>query len=1081
MNKTKAAILSFIALLILTVSVLVSCGSTSGTSVDGAGTQIENSGLKFTLMDDGTYSVGLGRSLYSSTVVIPPSYNGRAVTAIADNGFADATDIQSITIPPTITKIGADAFKNCIGIEQVHISDLRAWCEVSIASVYSTPLYYSHALYVNGDLAKDIEIPEGTKHIGKYTFAYCTDLESIKLSDSVASIGDYAFASCAHLENIILGSSVRSIGIGAFNNALKVKYNKLGNVNYLGNESSPYLALVSINGAVQTGKYLKVDESTVVIASAAFEKCESLVSLELGKNIKSINSSAFSGCENLQNVYISDMAAWCSIDFGGYQSNPLYYADNLFLNKAPVTELNDSNLPKNVTRVAPYAFYNYESLTSVTLHGEITEIGAHAFAHCQNLAYINPGNATKTIGERAFDSCVKIKQINFGKATTNIGNYAFSSCTGLKEIILEGNIADIGKFAFSDCSNAKKLTLGSSVRSVGDGAFNACKRITEVNASDGVLSIGSRAFRDCSGIMSFTLPSTLLSIGDDAFVGCYKLFEVINFSNIYLEIGSSENGYVAKYAKTVHSQSTKIEQIDGFCFYSDGISHILLGTPQDTSVIVLPDSYNGEVYTICEYAFANNTEIKGVTITDGVYEIGNHSFEKCDNLNSVDMTNANALVSIGDFAFYMCEELTEISIGSSVVSVGKSAFEACKSLLSVRLGESTVSIGEDAFYKCIALSDIFVFDQVRSFGKNAFCDCTSIKNVELEDLAAWCAVTFDGYYANPLYYAKNLSLNDEITVILNIPEGVTGISPYAFYNFKGIISVSLPSTLTKIGDYAFYGNSRLAEVINLSSLEIIKGDRGNGNVAEYAISLHSSESKTSNRDDLIFLYESGKAYLLAYIGTQRTVVLPNAFDGGKYEIYTYAFANTGVQSITIPSSVTAIGNYAFFRAVGLTEIVIPGTVSSIGSYAFAEATNLKSVTVGAGVTDIGAFAFFGCSSLQSLNLDEGLLRIGSAAFFNCSNLTAVSIPSSVNQIGSFAFSACTDLKTIVFNDAKDWRYFDTMSQAEEIRNTLADNENIRMLWLSSKESDAIAELLKNDYLECFLVKMPAPPKQSDQA
>ena len=142
-----------------------------------------------------------------------------------------------------------------------------------------------------------------------------------------------------------------------------------------------------------------------------------------------------------------------------------------------------------------------------------------------------------------------------------------------------------------------------------------------------------------------------------------------------------------------------------------------------------------------------------------------------------------------------------------------------------------------------------------------------------------------------------------------------------------------------------------------------------------------------------------------------------SFDEFKYftgvtSIDDNAFSTSNIVSITIPNSVTSIGNYAFNGCSGLTSITIPNSVTSIGDYAFNNCSSLTSITIPNSVTSIGNYAFYGCSSLTSITIPNSVTSIGTSAFYGCSGLTSITIPDSVTSIGTSAFYGCSSLTSI---------------------------------------------------------------------
>ena len=151
-----------------------------------------------------------------------------------------------------------------------------------------------------------------------------------------------------------------------------------------------------------------------------------------------------------------------------------------------------------------------------------------------------------------------------------------------------------------------------------------------------------------------------------------------------------------------------------------------------------------------------------------------------------------------------------------------------------------------------------------------------------------------------------------------------------------------------------------------------------------------------------------------YNGKQVTEIEDRAFyvtDNSFSLTFPRLFGNR-IKSVTIPDSVTSIGDYAFCRCDNLTSITIPDSVISIGSDAFNDCDNLASVTIGSSVTSIGDDAFWNCGNLTSITIPDSVISIGSCAFSNCDNLASVTIGCSVTSIGSGAFSECCNLTSI---------------------------------------------------------------------
>ena len=187
--------------------------------------------------------------------------------------------------------------------------------------------------------------------------------------------------------------------------------------------------------------------------------------------------------------------------------------------------------------------------------------------------------------------------------------------------------------------------------------------------------------------------------------------------------------------------------------------------------------------------------------------------------------------------------------------------------------------------------------------------------------------------------------------------------------------------------------------------------------------------------------EDKTAIVIGYQDYPVDVIIPEyvEYKNEKYKVtkiryYALSCCNS-LTSITIPNSVTSIGNNAFYYCISLETITIPDSVTYIGYEAFYNCKNLKSVTIGNSVTHIikctfqfcssltsitignsvtkiGDTAFYGCKNLTSITIPDSVTKIGDSAFYNCENLTSITIPNSVKYIGNYAFQKCSSLTTI---------------------------------------------------------------------
>lgn len=253
---------------------------------------------------------------------------------------------------------------------------------------------------------------------------------------------------------------------------------------------------------------------------------------------------------------------------------------------------------------------------------------------------------------------------------------------------------------------------------------------------------------------------------------------------------------------------------------------------------------------------------------------------------------ASAHTEINGIYYNLTDKVAEVTSVPSGTSKYRGIIVIPETVVYGEMTYSVTSIGYQAFYECSNITSITIPNSVTSIGERAFWNCWGLTSVNISDIAAWCNIKFsvtNNYsinegsswfepYSNPLYYAKHLYINGEEVKDLFIPDSVTSIKGYAFYNCIGLTSVTIPNKLTSIGDGAFSGCS------GLTSADIPNS--------------------------------------VTYIGE-------------------YAFSGcSGLTSMVIPDNMTTIENYVFYNCSGLISVTIPNKVTSIGYYAFRGCNNL---------------------------------------------------------------------------------------------------------------------------------------------
>lgn len=1007
--------------------------------------------LSYKLIDgDTAYSVSKGPYGIGNLteITIPATYNGKPVTTIASGAFASCGTLVTINIPNTIEVINtgidgtsgaASCFQSCYRLKAVNIYDADA----------IEPKYYSvdGILYCNEFGVKDvrycpynktgvIKVAEGTNTISAGVFKN-TKAYEIQIPYTVSLIGTNAINSKSLLTVKFLDTpeGVTSVPLTiedkAFNgcSALTSITIPARVTEFTAQKIVGCTALTSIDVRGEGGLYTaKGEDGRKVLCSAdgtTLIFCPQGMpgSFTIPSGVEVIGEEAFSGCTSLSKVVIP-----------GYVTT---ISKNAFKGNSSITEVDMEDPEGQPLTICEAAFYGCSGLDTVVLPTRLVKLEVNAFGATSNLTHVTVNTTDKSeldppitveLATGAFASTDGVSYVTdvtlgdeapyfdipgvLGKKLQNI----YVSDTNPNYTSVDGVLfnKDVTKVAFYPIERAGNYTLPESVVEIGANAFLERTKLTGITIGKNVTSIGEGAFQNCSELTYVTFAdggTADLAIGKNAFKGCNTLTEV-----------------------------------------------------------KLP----GRLKTIGAFAFEWCSGMVSLTLPEGLTEIGEAAFRYCRDLTEVkfpstlekiELATANTSSSQKDKGactlFMGCSSLEKLSIPDTNQYYGTLDNvlyqKAAQTTTDGDGNESTVYVEVALLYcpqKKTGTTELEVPGTVTKVCAWAFFANQTVTSVKFRDIAAGSAFTIE----------QNAFYGTAVLTKVTLPKGLTEIADELFLLCDKLEEITIPCTVTSIGNKAF---SSCKNLKTLTFAEPGEGDK--------VVPLVIKDAST---------YSNGPFYGCNSLTTvkfpERTTVIGNYAFGGK------AYAppagsggaptpeiNHAIVSVTIPSTIERIGNYAFYYAKNLTSVTFASTASfkdtsdkllAIGQYAFDHCTQLTSITLPAGdaknpysigtyafsytglssvtIPDgvgalgdscfqstealasvnftttnsltFGKYVFNGCKALTDIELPDGTTTIGANMFYKCESLTSITIPANVTSIDANAFSGCVKLTSVTF-------------------------------------------------------------------
>ncbi len=667
-------------------------------------------------------------------------------------------------------------------------------------------------------------------------------------------------------------------------------------------------------------------------------------------------------------------------------------------------------VPSIVTSIEYMAFANCGNIVSVIIPDSVTEIAHYAFQNCKSLKSVTLPSDLQRIASHTFGGCSSLEQIRLPDTITEIGEYAFYGCSSLKSIEIPSGVTEIENDTFWGCSSLRQVKLGEGVTAIGDYAFDGCSSLTSFDIPVGVEQLGIYAFSSCAALKSITVPVTCKAIGRYSFAYCTGLV----------------------------SAELHCETVNPYAF---------------SGCIALADVTLGDEVLTIGNVFNECSDLRSVTIGDGLKAIPNSAFAYCYNLRNVNI--GGGVKEINNYAFLYCYSLLSITIPSNVEVIGWNVFTGCNKLVEVynlsdvsllnstNIGayvivhtdadeESIIHTTDDGFSFCMFRDEnVFPYDQTPFLMDYSGSD---------EDIVLPDSYNGDSYKL----YKYALSHNSRLRSV-KFSAGVMGINEKILYKSDNVTSLTVDGdnewlssadncvistaekkfilgcmtsviptdgSVTTIGDYVFCDNS----IIMSGTFKIPDTVT---RVYRNAFSGCNGIMRTVNH----IVYVDKWAISLGFFDLNSDEKLDLEFQSGTIGIAEYAFwKDNCIRSVTFNDEMRYVGMDAFSNCGELTTVNFNDGLVVIGGSAFYDCDKLQEAVIPDSVTTIGWGAFAYSDALVYVKIPAALASANTQIFYKCSALDAIVIPQSIEVIDYSMFSSCPDTVNVYYCGSEEqWK------------------------------------------------------------
>ncbi|MBR7062065.1 MAG: leucine-rich repeat protein, partial [Clostridia bacterium] len=793
---------------------------------------------------------------------IPSSIDGLTVTAIESYAFAGNSDITSVTIPESVTRIGDNAFENCTGISDIYYGGtVEQWNNIEFGGNWD-----------KGTRNFVVHCADGDVNLIKPQLVDQSRDELTVGDERFGSLGRNPFETYISLSESLVGSDLRIFGwISSLSEIKSFGY--------------------SINdGEIITGEFEHYTEPIIYTVAKAPYASRFEIFAPITEDIQTIK--AYLITEKTEEVIWVIHVSFFSAEFdyeengdgtckitgrGGKTETELVIPSTI--NGLTVTAIGEGafkecsditsvTIPDTVTRIESWAFECCLSLRSVVIPDSVNEIGEGAFRVCSNLESITIPNGVTRISNVTFEECTVLTGVVIPGSVTEIGDGAFRDCSSLSSITIPESVTLIENCAFERCTNLASIVIPDSVNVIGEGVFRECSNLESITISNGMNRISNILFEGCTGLTSVVLPENVTEIGDGAFRDCSNLSSVIiPYSVNRIEWGAFERCTSLSdiyYGGTIEQWNAIDKDYDWDSGTNDYVVHcsdgdvnvtkpqLVCGEREELTVngegvgntdyevsVALPTSMIGENLRLYGWVGSRSAiQGFGYSINDGAIITGDFAAEPEEDIIQeaewqgaqyasryailVPLTEGSYTVKAymitekGEEAFWMIhvavsDEFAYVDNSDGTCTItGRGGHMESELVIPSTIQELTVTqIGDGAFRDCTDITSVTLPESVTIINGWAFEGCSNLMSIVIPENVNEIG---DGAF-------RACSALEGIT----IPDGVTRIGGATFEGCTGLTSVVLPENVTEIGDGAFRDCSNLSSVTIPYSVTLIQG------------------------------------------------------------------------------------------------------------------------------------------------------------------------------------------------------------------------------------------------------------------